>query len=175
MLTREGGGEVTPTETDMRALFPGDPPVFEAVAAFSLLLAGVLSCALLPSSALSVPFNGWGFQAQIPSGVSVKEESEGETDFALYHFLAKADKVLLSIYVGNHPDCPQLAEVSLDCDQVPEVPGTVNDKRAKQGDRFSREGLLMLGQENPALLHFWYSDLTTQERDLADHLIGSIE
>ena len=93
-------------------------------------------------------------------------------DFEVYHFLDREHKILFSAYAGNHPDCPQL-DLDFNCDDLSEGSGRMNDRKATRGHQVSREGVLLLAQDSPALLHFWYSELSPQQAALADSIIDS--
>jgi len=120
-------------------------------------------------------FVGLGFKVNIDKSLKVTSKSPVE-DFVLYTF-SKRDDNILHAYSGNHPEFPTVVEKA--SKKINVLIGNLNTECFEwksSEDKYSRECLIDLSNEMPfpQYVHFWYYDLTFDEKELVDNIIASV-
>jgi hypothetical protein len=129
---------------------------------------GAYECSRFDEGIATHKFIGSGYSVRIPEEMSAEDASRVE-DFELMEI--GAGTTILSIYAGENPS-------------FPESPGgenfsirfkghTAKVSEIDQHGEFSKDILLSLGDER--FVHFFYSNLSAEEREIAEAVICSIE
>jgi hypothetical protein len=119
---------------------------------------------------------GWGFSIIVPQNILVVKKTPVE-DFDLYYFSRRNGdgKPVLYAYAGNHPDFGDKApkEHTIKKGKVAkseaELIKWINDEGF-----YGCEVLINRSEKiSPTYIHFWYKNLSSKDKLLADNIIES--
>ena len=118
-------------------------------------------------------YHGFGFSVECPKRVKVKEYPPKPIDFFTYQFIDN-DKILLLAYAGNHPSLFDNAK-----EEKPDKEERINGLTYKFystkdiNDVPTKQVLVIMPQDIPSYLHFWYFNLSPEEQQIAEAIIFS--
>jgi hypothetical protein len=115
-----------------------------------------------------------GFVISIPRVAVVTSESPVE-DFIIYRVHVKGEKVILSLYIGNHPMKRSVPYVASTSDGLLGGMSTNFAKWQSPHNHYHGDARVKLGEGKgwPSIAHFFYSDNTVEEAKAADQIIRS--